>query len=308
MIKVSIIVPIYNTFRYLEECLDSLVKQTYPNIEIILVNDGSTDDSVKVIQEYQKKYNNIVAININNHGQGHARNLGLKKATGEYITFVDSDDYISLDMISKMVNNLQDSDVVVCDMYEVINQQNIYYHNHFNFKNDQINFMLSNPGPVAKLYRKDILKDVLFMEDVYYEDLAFTVKLSLNVKKVRYLEEALYYYNIHQDSTMRKKEYNPKIDSIFKVMEYLDKVLKDYPKELEYLYIEHLLYSATLRYLDYDNCHNQLLKINELMNKYPNWKKNDYYKLKSRKFKLVCQLSSLKQYGILKILKKVSGK
>lgn len=308
MIKVSIIVPVYNTFRYLEECLDSLVNQTYPNMEIILINDGSTDDSAKIINDYQKKYKNIMVINSSNHGQGYARNLGLKKATGEYITFVDSDDYISLDMISKMVNSIKDSDIVICDMYEVINQQNIYYQHHFNFKNDQINFMLSNPGPVAKLYNKKVLKDVWFMENVYYEDLAFTIKLSLNVKKVAYLKEALYYYNIHQDSTMRKKDYNPKIDSIFKVMDYLDSVLKDYPKELEYLYIEHLLYSATLRYLEYDNCRNQLLKINNLMHRYPNWKKNDYYRLKSKKFKLVCRLSYLKQYGILKLLKKVSGK
>ena len=306
--KVSIIAPIYNSSKYLEKCLDSIINQTYPDIEIILINDGSTDNSLDIIKKYQEKNKNIILYNIENHGQGYARNLGIKKCQGDYIMFVDSDDYVDTDIVSKLIKNISDSEVALCDMYEVINGHNNYYSSYHIFGNDQISFMLSEPGPVAKLYKKDLLKEALFMENVYYEDLAFTPVVSLGVNKVSYVKEALYYYVQHEDSTMRKKTYHPKMDSIFQVMDYLKKKLVNYPLEYQYLLIEHLLYSATLRYLDYSECQKQLLDINNIIKKEDNWQKNIYYKKKSIKFKLICNLAYHQKYKLIKILKKVSGK
>ena len=306
--KVSVIVPVYNTEKYLEKCLDSIVNQTYKDIEIIIINDGSTDNSSKIINKYVDKYSNIVYKEITNHGQGYARNLGIKLSSGDYIMFLDSDDYVDVDIISKMINKIGTCDVAVCDIYKVINNELVEFKNYYNYSNDNINLMLSHPGPVAKLYKKEVIKNVSFLENVYYEDLSFTPVISLNVNKVCYINEYLYYYVIHANSTMLKKEFNEKINSIFKVMDYLKDKLKSYPEELEYLYIEHLLYSATLRYLDYDNTQKYLKKINDVMINYPNWKKNKYYKMKSYKFKLVCYFAYKKQYKILKLLKKVSGK
>ena len=160
--KVSIIVPIYNVEKYLNNCLNSIVNQTYPNLEIILVNDGSTDSSLEIIQEYSKKYKNIICINIDNHGQGYARNVGLKKATGEYVMFIDSDDYVDLKIVEKLANSIKDSDIAICNIYKVINYKNELFVNYHEFGNNQINMMLSHPGPVAKLYRKEILKDSSF--------------------------------------------------------------------------------------------------------------------------------------------------
>lgn len=306
--KVSVIVPVYNTEKYLEKCLESIVNQTYKDIEIIIINDGSTDNSSKIINKYVDKYSNIVYKEITNHGQGYARNLGIKLSSGDYIMFLDSDDYVDVDIISKMINKIGTCDVVVCDIYKVIGNELVNFKNYYNYFKDNINLMLSHPGPVAKLYKKEVIKNVSFLENVYYEDLSFTPVISLNVNKVCYINEYLYYYVIHANSTMLKKEFNEKINSIFKVMDYLKDKLKSYPEELEYLHIEHLLYSATLRYLDYDDTQKYLKKINDIMIKYPNWKKNKYYKMKSYKFKLVCHLAYKKQYKILKLLKKVSGK
>ena len=306
--KVSIIVPIYNSSYYLSKCLDSLVKQTYKNIEIILVNDGSTDNSEEIINVYLCNYANITYIKDTNHGQGYARNLGITKATGDLITFVDSDDYIDTTMIEKLVNNLGDSDISICDINKIINNNQLYFKNYYIYGKDQINFMLSHPGPVAKLYKKDVIKDCRFLENVYYEDLAFTISVSKNINKVSYLEEPLYYYIIHDNSTMQQKEFNTKIDDIFKVMDYVTNELTDYKDELEYLYIEHFLYSATLRYIEYNEGIERLNKINEIMLKYPNYKDNKYYKMKSIKFKLVCYLASKKKYELIKFLKKLGGR
>ena len=272
--KVSVIVPVYNTEKYLEKCLDSIVNQTYKDIEIIVINDGSTDNSFKIINKYVDKYPNIVYKEITNHGQGYARNLGIKLSSGDYIMFLDSDDYVNVDIISKMINKIGTCDVVVCDIYKVIGNELVNFKNYYNYFKDNINLMLSHPGPVAKLYKKEVIKNVSFLENVYYEDLSFTPVISLNVNKVCYINEYLYYYVIHANSTMLKKEFNEKINSIFKVMDYLKDKLKSYPEELEYLHIEHLLYSATLRYLDYDNTQKYLKKINDIMIKYPNWRKN----------------------------------
>ena len=117
--KVSIIVPVYNMEKRLNKCLDSLINQTYKNIEIIVVNDGSMDHSLDIIREYQAKDSRINVINQRNMGISEARNNGLAIATGDYLCFADSDDYVELDMIEELVNKIttDKSDIVVCDYY-----------------------------------------------------------------------------------------------------------------------------------------------------------------------------------------------
>jgi len=117
-VKVSVIVPVYNVELYLEKCLDSLVNQTLKEIEIIVVNDGSPDNSQEIIDKYAKEYKNIKAYKKKNGGLSDARNYGIKKASGEYIAFIDSDDYVRLDMYEKMYNKAKSGnfDMVVCDL------------------------------------------------------------------------------------------------------------------------------------------------------------------------------------------------
>ena len=319
MNKVSVIVPVYNVENYLEKCLDSLVNQTLKDIEIIIINDGSPDNSQKIIDKYAKKYKNIVSINDTNHGQGHARNEGIKIASSKYIMFVDSDDWLELDAIEKMYQIIEkeNSDVVVADINKIINNQTQYFKNYHNYsEQDNINLMLSHPGPVAKLYKKDIFlkNDIHFLENVYYEDLAMAPILSLYVKKIRYINQPVYNYLIRENSTMKQKTYNKKIDDIFIVVNHIEEEFKkrfkgQYQKELEYINIEHLLYSAALRYLDFPIYKEKISKIIEIIkNKYPNWKENIYYKQKSKKFKLICNLVYNNNLLILKLIKKLTNK
>ena len=319
MIKVSVIVPVYNVEPYLEKCLDSLVNQTLKNIEIICINDGSPDNSQKIIDKYKNRYSNIVSIEDTNHGQGYARNKGINLAKGKYIMFLDSDDTLELDILSKMCDIIEkkNSDVVVSDINKIINDQKVHFKNYHHYSNkDNINLMLSHPGPVAKLYKKEIFlkNNIKFLEKVYYEDLAMTPILSIYIDKVSYVEEPLYNYLIRDNSTMKQTTFNSKIDDIFKVLVHLEKEFQKrsnnkYNEELEYIYIEHLLYSASLRYLNYDLYKDRINKIiNIIKNKYPNWKNNKYLKLKSYKFKLVCSLVYNKKYLILKLIKKITNK
>lgn len=310
MIKVSVIVPVYNTSLYLSKCLNSLVNQTLKDIEIIVINDGSTDNSLDIINEFKKDNKNIVIINDSNHGQGFARNRGIALAKGEFITFVDSDDFIDYDMLEKMYKVSKDYDVVVCDINKVLKNKIQVFKNYNKYsKEGNKNLMVSHQGPVARLYRKDLFNNIKFLEGVYYEDLGMIPVLAQKVNKVKYIEDAMYYYLIRNNSTMKQKKYNKKLEDIFTVIEYLNKEIDEkYNEELEYIYIEHLLYSASLRFLDF-NKKDMVNKINLIMEeKFPNWKNNKYLKNKSKKFKLVCNLVYKNKYKTLKLIKKITGK
>ena len=139
MVKVSVIVPVYNTQKYLDKCLKSLSKQTLKDIEVIVVNDGSPDNSKKIISKYTNKYPNFKCYIKENGGQASARNLGLKKAKGEYIGFVDSDDYVELDMFEKLYYKAKQGnfDVVSCDI------NYISYNNYLFFLANYIYFRIS---------------------------------------------------------------------------------------------------------------------------------------------------------------------
>ena len=319
MSKISIIIPVYNVEQYLKACLDSVVNQTLKDIEIIIINDGSPDNSDKIINEYISTHKNIIYIKDTNHGQGHARNEGIKLAKSKYIMFLDSDDTLELDILEKMYDIIEEenSDVVVSDINKIVNGEKQYFKNYYNYSDkDNINFMLSHAGPVAKLYKKELFikNNINFLENVYYEDLAMTPILSIYTNKITYLQLPLYNYLIRDNSTMKQKEFNPKIDNIFKVINHIEKEINKraknkYNQEIEYLHIEHLLYSASLRYLNYPVYKDRINKIiNIIKDKYPNWKNNKYYQNKSYKFKLVCILVYNKQYKLLKLLKKISNK
>jgi len=135
-VNVSIIVPVYNVEKYLEKCLESIINQTLKNLEIICVNDGSTDNSLQILEDYAKKDQRIKIINKKNRGSGAAKNTGMKNASGEYIGFVDSDDWVDLAMFEKLYNRAksQKSDMVMCPIYiyDNVNQGSEYDLSYFN--------------------------------------------------------------------------------------------------------------------------------------------------------------------------------
>ena len=312
MVKVSVIVPVYNVEEYISKCLGSLVKQSLKDIEIIVVNDGTPDNSQVVIDKYVKKYNNIKSFIKKNGGLSDARNYGLKYAKGEYISFVDSDDYIDNTMLEKMYNKAKKDnlDIVVCNSIELYDDKEIEKKSNLHYSNENVkNYIISPPMACTRLYKKNIFDNNKFTKGIYYEDLDFTPSLVALTDKIGFVEEGLYYYVQRNGSIMKQNKYNEKLLDIFKVLEKNKKKLyNDYPEEVEYLYITHLLRTATLRFLDYEEYDELIDKVIYTMkNTFPNFRKNYYYKKSSYKLKIICNLAYHKRIKLLRILKKYGG-
>ena len=312
MTKVSVIVPVYNVEKYLSKCLDSLVNQTLKDIEIIVVNDGTKDNSQEIIDKYSKEYPKVIKSYIKeNGGLSDARNFGIKYANGEYIAFIDSDDWVSLDMFKKMYNKAtkEDLDIVVCDVIDKYEDgKEIYKKSNLGYSNDIVkNYIISIPAACIRLYKKEIFDNLQFRKGIFYEDLNLTPLLVNKTKKIGFVEEGLYFYLQRSGSIMNQTSFNNKLLDIFDVLENnYNSLYNEYKDEVEYLYITHLLRSTTLRFLDFKDSKEHLKRINkEIKEKFPNWKKNIYLKKSSYKLKLICFLAYHKQYSLLKIIKKI---
>ena len=234
---ISVIVPIYNVEKYLTKCLDSIINQTYKNLEIILVDDGSPDNCPKICDEYAKRDKRIKVIHKKNQGVSVARNVGIESSEGKYICFVDSDDFISNDFLTKLINKIKEenSDAVICDYYTYKNDKE-YKHINKNWKKivcNDLSMYFGNLRNVhravwAALYKKNIIKDLRFNPELKIaEDFLFLLQVLKNAEKISYVNECLYYYFINNDSVMRTKNenyYNYIIDGLMRCKEELEKL------------------------------------------------------------------------------------
>lgn len=319
MYKVSVIIPVFNSESYLEKCLDSILSQTLTDIEVILIDDGSTDASLEIIKQYAKKYNNVKYKSKINEGQAIARNIGIEMATGEFICFIDSDDYIENTMLEKLYTLAQkdNSDIVICDYMEEYKNKKITRKSLY-VDSDTLKkcYILCVAGPCCKIIKTEIFKqnNIKFLENYIYEDLAIIPSLALYTEKISYCEEPLYYYIVRENSTMQQTTYNSKLESIFNVMEYVYNQFegKGYDEELEFIYINHLLYAGCGRFLRYPNTQNMILKILNIINdKYPNWKENKYFKIQSFGYKLICNIfmrNKSFEIGLYKLFRKIKNR
>lgn len=214
--KVSIIVPIYKVEKYLEKCVDSLTNQTYKNIEIILVDDGSPDNCPLLCDDFSKLDDRIVVVHKKNGGLSSARNAGLDVCTGDYIMFIDSDDYIANNMVESLLdfNKSINADLVICDYYLVYDSK-LKSQNHFKRKkvvteNSKFEMLYQSkyaiPTLVAwnKLYRRELFNNLRYDEGKLHEDEFIICKILKNAKKIAYLPEKLYYYVQRDGSIMSK--------------------------------------------------------------------------------------------------------
>jgi len=310
---ISIIVPVYNSEKYLKKCLDSLVGQTLSDIEIIIINDGSPDNSQAIIDDYVSRYPEIIrAFSQENRGQSAARNLGISRAAGEFLFFVDSDDYIDTETCEKTYNKAlcEDLDIVCFNFWNVKGEEKTFC-DHCVIKDVDIvrKYILNESSPCNKIIRRSLFEEsgLRFVEEHIYEDLEMIPQFALYTNKIGYMEDAFYYYVIHEGSTMNQKKYNKKLKSIYYVMDTLKKCFEntEYKAELEYLYIEHLMYFTVFRYLDYPEGVEDARLISDIMKKsFPKWRKNVYYKRKPFKQKVFLELVHFKQIGLLKYLLK----
>ena len=233
---VSIIVPCYNAEKYLTETLNSIEKQTYKNIEIICVNDGSTDQTKKILEKWHSntKTKNII-INQNNSGVSHSRNIGIKKSTGKYIMFCDSDDLFREDLVLLLINEIESkkSDTAYCklkrridDVYDYSKKINIIKQNQTEAMNNLL-YKMSEISFDCYIYNKDILSNhnIRFDENTKYgEDREFNWKYLCWCNKISYIDNALYYYRINANSATKKTptwEKTSLLDAIKRIEEYL---------------------------------------------------------------------------------------
>ena len=220
---ISIIIPVYNVENYVERCLESVLNQTYTNLEIIIIDDGSTDKSSKICEKYKKKDKRIKLSKISNKGTSYARNYAIKKAKGKYINFIDSDDYIESNMIEILYNNLkkEKADISCCSFYEVFKDE-------IKPKNQDINYYVMNNREAIKktfldrgldvytwnkLYDKKLFKNIEFPLGKKSQDRFIMYEIFDNAKKIVYESRCLYYY-IQRDNSAANSLKNVNTDSI----------------------------------------------------------------------------------------------
>ena len=248
MEKVSIIIPIYYAENYLYECLNSIKEQTYTNIEVLMVNDGSTDKSENICKEFLQD-SRFILINKKNGGVSSARNVGINESNGKYILFLDSDDWCDKDLLSQTVGNNRNSDMICFGFFKAYKDnkiiQNLKVEKNADIKkeiliNDSIGGYLWN-----KIFSAEIIKeyDIKFYEDISYcEDLLFIKKYIEYVKKVKYINQPLYYYRARK-SSVSNNFYSGKNISILNACELLMDEYKD-----DKIFMDNLMFSYLLNY------------------------------------------------------------
>lgn len=238
--KISVIVPVYNVEQYLERCVDSIINQTYTNLEIILVNDGSTDNSGKLCDELAKKDERIRVIHKENGGLSDARNRGIDEAESDLVGFIDSDDYIDSDMYEVLLKNLNntDADLSMCALYDVYNntpEAQVTNKETWELSSEQAIKMVMEAKilsvtAVNKLYRKSLFTDLKFEVGKIAEDAFIMIKLLDKCEKIVATNEKKYYY-VHRENSITTQKFSTKFLNVIEAYEQNSNIiLEKYPK------------------------------------------------------------------------------
>lgn len=259
MHKISVIIPIYNVEQFLKQCLDSIINQTYQNLEIILVNDGSTDSSAQICDNYAMKDERIKVIHKENGGLSDARNAGLRKATGDFISFVDSDDLIALDFYHTVVQIAidNDADIVECGFikFEVEEEfENSTITPEMSIEVFETEFALEllikdylQPMVWNKLYRKKVLIDLEFPVGKIHEDVFWTYQVFGNAEKIIKTQEKLYFYRQQGNSISGRKYSLRRLDAVQALEERISYMKENFPR-LENLATRVFCFAAMFHY------------------------------------------------------------
>lgn len=299
---VSIIVPVYNVEKYLEKCLDCLVNQTLLNMEILVINDSSPDNSQEIIDRYVAKYPQVKSFIKPNGGIADVRNYGLEKVMGEYFGFLDSDDYTTLDMFEKMYDKAiqEDADVVVSN-FKWVSQHDEKIQLEGPYKQGKEMMVKLFATLWNKIYKTDFVRslDLEFPTGNRYEDACFLYCLTPHINKLAFIDEAFVSYVQHGASITHTNNVQVKnMITVFKIIvDYFktNNLYEEYYDELEYLHVKFFLGNSFLRSSRIkdrsDRKDTILLGWNLLNQEFPNWSKNHYLNdlggMKNKYFKMV---------------------
>ncbi|WP_321826999.1 glycosyltransferase [Maribacter dokdonensis] len=251
---VSIIVPIYNVESYLPKCLNSIISQSYTKLEIILVNDGSTDGCLTICNNYKEKDARIIVIDKENGGLSDARNKGIDFANGEYLSFVDSDDYIHPKMIETMAQMTisEEADIVICGHYKVYDSEtteairgdgSIYVYKKEEALKKILEDVDINSFAWDKIYKKELFLNLRYPVGRIFEDTAFTYKVFEKAKKIVQLNNPFYYYLMRENSLSNTRNYKRNYHNFLAFYERFEFVNVNF-KELNELCAEKALHHA----------------------------------------------------------------
>lgn len=321
-ILMSLIIPIFNSENTIERCLDSIISQNTDKIEIILINDGSTDKSVSIVEHYISTRSDIriLLYHKKNGGAASSRNFGLSKASGEFIWFIDGDDTIDKNALSQLYDILtnENADIIYFNyVRKYVNCEEIIHVNKYHNLPLDCSFILQACGPwnliVKKLYYNKI--NFSFPQNMIYEDLGSISTLVLHTDKIKFVDSVLYCYIQNAFSVMRngKRQFQNNYDDIYKAISFILKKFKQenkfdiYIKELEFLVILHLLYYGGMRFLDSNLDRNQknerIENIRKLLDtEFTEWKRNNYIKQESFKIKFITRVIYNKHYTFYNLL------
>ena len=263
--SLSIVLPVFNVEKYLDRCIKSILEGTYKDLELVIVNDGTKDNSENIIIRYLEKYNNITYILKENGGLSHARNVGYTYAKGEYIAFFDSDDYIEKDMYEKLMAKVKDYnyDIVVCDLYMEYEQTGKKIYVSSNVEKEYRDIEEDSNGISIrkeimeniyiavhnKIYKKELIEKTFengmpFVNGMYYEDIVYTYSILQNTRSISFVKEPLYYY-VQRISSI-SNNYDKKLYDIITSVEMLienaveNNRFEDYKEILEYIGIRYM--------------------------------------------------------------------
>lgn len=286
---ISVIVPIYNVKLYLKECLESIINQSYKNLEIILVDDGSNDGSESICDEYKEKDTRIKVIHQENKGLAVARNVGIDNSKGEFLTFIDSDDYIHKDMIRILHDNIKkyNADISICNYSnnEDLRVDNIGDIKLFCTLEEMLGQLYNEYGICfgtawGKLYKRNVFDNIRYPENKKYEDTFIIHRIYGNVAKLVFSNNKLYYYRVRKDSLVNSKYSLKNLDEIEAIYDRMSFVKE---RNFEYFYIRDFYryvnvlrknYKCLKKYFP-----NEKVKRRELITEF-----NRKYNLNTRKF------------------------
>ena len=298
-IKLSIVAAVYNLQDYLPRCLDALVNQTMKDIEILCVDDGSTDKAPQIIEEYQKKYPEKVKVfHKENGGEFTTRNYGLERAKGEYVTFVDTDDYVEPDWAEKLYNAAKenDADLAICgfERIDLVTNKVIAINmtgfgsvvKEINPKDDYLLFI--NPAPWNKVYKREKIEDLKFLPFRGFNDTLFLASCYTRIKKIAFIPDVLYHYYLRYDSQI----HSINEQDVNNLKKYLLEVKTLYIKSNKYEEMKYMLDTFAFLHLgtsvmyrvSYDKSVNmkKMLKdtIQYLDEHFSTWRKSPFLKLR----------------------------
>lgn len=299
-IRFSVVIPVYNVEKYLERCIDSVLEQHYEKMEIILINDGSTDNSLKICKCYKKAFSEIVLINQKNQGLGAARNVGIKVSRGEYIIFLDSDDYLEKDKLKEIDAVLKENPVdalgVQWKHYDLEGKFLGIYTISEQIEKEQIfngyeyikKWGCAPPMIWQYIYRREFIEknSLYFIEGFFHEDCEYMTRVYLNAKKI-YNSEIVFYNYCYSPSSIVKKKNIKKCEDLIKVSEIINNTADKYEKQVK----RHLRkYASYLAWESANSCVKQGYNL------------KNFLLSDGNRQKIIANISGINKYVIVKIV------